>query len=181
MRSAVLAWFVLLFLLLASPVMACSWGDPARRLLDEINGYYAADVVFLARVGAIEEQPPTSIDNYWMATAHYEIMEVYRGNPEPDGMIASEVYGKAGADGAPPSSCTGGSLPSGVQGEYLLVFATKLERPGFAAYYRLDRFNTGQVSAPIHLADVLNRMRQYGKAEHVPLLPASRPITSPSN
>ncbi|WP_159679603.1 hypothetical protein [Luteimonas sp. 9C] len=169
MRGARSFWLAMALILVSMPSVACSWGDPSRRLQDEIRGYYDADVVFLARIRDVKERPPGGNDRFWTAVATYDVLEVYRGTPSSDGVVASEMTFKPGVDGAPPSSCTGGSLPTGSEGAVLLIFASRQDREDAASYYTIDRFNTSRIGACEGCDAVLERMRLYGEAEHVPL------------
>ncbi|NYZ63779.1 hypothetical protein [Luteimonas deserti] len=169
MRRAIPTWMLCALILAPLSSIACSWGDPSRRLQDEIRGYYNADVVFLARIRTLEERPPAGSQRFWTAVATYDLLETYRGVPARNGVLASEMSFKPGVDGVPPNSCIGGALPAGSEGARMLVFASRLDQASPTAHYRIDRFNSLRIDNCVGCNDVLERMRLYSKAEHVPL------------
>lgn len=169
MRRTFSIWLLSALVLAPVSSIACSWGDPSRRLQDEIRGYYDADVVFLARIRTLEERPPTGSERFWTAVATYDVLEIYRGAPARDGVVSSEMSLKPGVDGAPPNSCTGGALPADSEGALILIFASRTDQTSQIAHYRINRFNSLRMDNCLGCDDVLERMRLYGKAEHVPL------------
>lgn len=169
MRRAALTSILCALMLAPLSSIACSWGDPSRRLQDEIRGYYNADVVFLARIRTVEERPPAGSESFWTAVATYDVLETYRGAPARDGVVASEMSFKPGVNGVPPNSCTGGALPADSAGALILIFASRLDQASQIPYYGIDRFNSLRIDTCLGCEDALERMRLYGKAEHVPL------------
>ncbi len=161
MRVAKVSCFGLLLLALSWPVAACSWGNPGRRLQEEIHSYYDADAVFLARLEVPRSVPPGGAYRFSMLASDYELIEAFRGDPPLRGVVATEDTSKPGLDGVPPDSCTGWLLHPGMKGT-AVIFARK----GDEAFPYL----IGAQSIPFDgvqeaSRDLLQRLRLYRKFE----------------
>jgi hypothetical protein len=164
-RRALVAVLVLLALAAPATAHACSWGDPSRPLEDEARAYYDADVVFVAKVGKVEELPPEPDFPYAMWVAPYQVLEVYRGEPSTGALLASEDQMKPGLHGTPPHNCMGGRLVPGYQGERVLVFGNLQDRGG-QPLYRMNLSST-HLDNCTGCEDILERLRLYARFHQV--------------
>jgi hypothetical protein len=171
-RITTLLMCALMMLLASLPVVACSWGNPERRLQDEIHAYYDAEVVFLVRIGQVDTLSPEREFPQVMWSAAYQILEVYRGSPVSNGRLVSVNWTKPGLPGPMPLlPCSGPVVPPSYEGERMLVFGSQWEdkRDGLPLYGMMHASTL--IGKCAGCEDVLGRLRLYARFHQVDLRP----------
>jgi hypothetical protein len=177
--SRVLRCLISLAVLWSPAGFACSYSYFDQRLdrplLEEVAAYYDASVVFLARVGKVNELAPDPVIPYWLSVAPFEILETYSGRVEPDALIGGVILTRPGLDGMAPHNCLGATLHPSMEGRPMLVFGNRADRTDGRVIYRLA-LRSSHMDRCIGCEDILGRMRGYATFHGIEV--GSAPVSS---